>query len=192
MAPSDWIVRWSHLLAPGATVLDVACGTGRHMRWFSGRQHAVTGVDRAPEALEAAAFFGRTVQADIEAGPWPFAGQAFGAVIVTNYLWRPRLPEVLAALAPDGVLLYETFARGNESVGKPSNANFLLTPGELLVACTAAGLRIVAYEDGFIAEPARFVQRVAAVRSPAVALEPVRHLLQAASPDAGIAPGAVI
>jgi SAM-dependent methyltransferase len=192
MVPSDWIVRWSHLLAPGATVLDVACGTGRHMRWFSGRQHAVTGVDRAAEALKAAAHFGRTVQADIEADPWPFARQAFGAVIVTNYLWRPRLSEVLAALAPGGVLLYETFASGNESVGKPSNANFLLVPGELLAACAASDLRIVAYEDGFIAEPARFVQRVAAVRPPAVALQPLRYPLRAASPGAGIAPEAVI
>ncbi|RZL63745.1 MAG: class I SAM-dependent methyltransferase [Variovorax sp.] len=160
--PSDWVVRWSHLVPPAAAVLDVPCGSGRHMRWFAGRGHRVTGVDRAPEAIAAAAPFGDAVQADIEAGPWPFDGQAFGAVVVTHYLWRPRLADITAAVAPGGVLLYETFAAGNESVGKPSRPDFLLQPGELLCAC--AGLRVVAYEDGFIDAPARFMQRIAAVR----------------------------
>jgi SAM-dependent methyltransferase len=169
-------VRWSHLLAPGAAVLDVACGAGRHMRWFAERGHAVTGVDRSPEALASAAGFGQTVLADIESGPWPFAGQVFGAVIVTNYLWRPRLPDIVAAVTPGGVLLYETFAAGNETVGKPSRPDFLLQPGELLDAC--AGLRVVAYEDGFLAQPERFVQRIAAVRPAAhPSATPPRHPL---------------
>jgi hypothetical protein len=85
-------------------------------------------------------------------------------VVVTNYLWRARLPDIVAAVAPGGVLLYETFAAGNETVGKPSRPDFLLQPGELLAAC--AGLRVVAYEDGFVAQPERFVQRIAAVREP--------------------------
>ena len=161
-APSEWIVRWSHLLAPRASVLDVACGSGRHMRWFAGRGHAVTGVDRSPEAVAAAGAFGGVVEADIESGPWPFAGQAFGGVVVTHYLWRPRMADIVAAVAPGGVLLYETFAAGNETVGKPSRPDFLLQPGELLRACAA--LRVIAYEDGFLDGPARFVQRVAAVR----------------------------
>jgi SAM-dependent methyltransferase len=160
--PSEWIVRWSHLLAPEATVLDVACGSGRHMQWFAERGHPATGVDRSPEAAQAAGAFGRTVTADIESGPWPFAGQTFGAVVVTNYLWRPRMADIVAAVAPGGVLLYETFAAGNETVGKPSRADFLLQPGELLAACS--DLRVVAYEDGFLPEPARFVQRIAAIR----------------------------
>ncbi len=177
--PSEWIVRWSHLLAPGATVLDVACGAGRHMHWFAQRGHPVTGVDRSPEATAAAAAFGAVVTADIEDGPWPFAGRGFGAVVVTNYLWRARLPDIVAAVAPGGVLLYETFAAGNESVGKPSRPDFLLRPGELLAACD--GLRVVAYEDGFLSEPARFVQRIAAVRAPAAAADlPARHPLKAA------------
>jgi len=155
-------VRWSHLLAPGAAVLDVACGAGRHMRWFAERGHPVTGVDRSPEAIASAAEFGQAVLADIESGPWPLGGRVFGAVIVTNYLWRPRLPDIVAAVAPGGVLLYETFAAGNETVGKPSRPDFLLQPGELLGAC--AGLRVVAYEDGFLAQPERFMQRIAAVR----------------------------
>ena len=132
------------------------------MQWFASRGHPVTGVDRSPEAIEAAGAFGHTVTADIESGPWPFAGQAFGAVIVTNYLWRARMADIVAAVAPSGVLLYETFGAGNETVGKPSRADFLLQPGELLAACS--GLRVVAYEDGFLPEPARFVQRIAAIR----------------------------
>jgi len=177
LEPSPWIVRWSHLLAPGASVLDVACGSGRHMRWFAERGHPTAGVDRSPEAVAAAAPFGQTVQADIESGPWPFAGQGFGAVIVTNYLWRPRMADIVAAVAAGGVLLYETFAAGNETVGKPSRPDFLLQPGELLAAC--AGLRVVAYEDGFLAAPDRFVQRVAAVRpSGSAASLPSRHPLQ--------------
>jgi SAM-dependent methyltransferase len=176
-APSEWIVRWSHLLAPGSTVLDVACGQGRHMQWFAGRGHAVTGVDRSAEAIEAASAFGRTVTADIEAGPWPFAGRSFGAVVVTNYLWRPRMADIVAAVAPGGVLLYETFAAGNETVGKPSRPDFLLQPGELLAACRE--LRVVAYEDGFLSEPDRFVQRIAAVRAGGAASgPPERRLLR--------------
>ena len=170
-------MRWSHLLAPGATVLDVACGAGRHMGWFAQRGHAVTGVDRSPEAIASAARFGRALLGDIEDGPWPFTGQVFGAVVVTNYLWRARLPDIVAAVAPGGVLLYETFAAGNESVGKPSRPDFLLQPGELLTAC--AGLRVVGYEDGFLAGPERFVQRIAAAREPSnlPAGKPMRYPL---------------
>ncbi|MGE0332965.1 MAG: class I SAM-dependent methyltransferase [Ramlibacter sp.] len=159
---SAWVRRWSHLVLPGGTVLDVACGTGRHMRWFARRGHRVTGVDRSPEALAEAAQAGEVVQADIENGPWPFTGRLFDGVVVTHYLWRPLLPTIVAAVAPGGVLIYETFAAGNETVGKPSRADFLLRPGELLQACGA--LRVVAYEDGFADNPARFVQRIAAVR----------------------------
>lgn len=161
-APSPWVRRWSHLVPAGGEVLDVACGSGRHMRWFSGRGHAVTGVDRSPEAIEAVQALGEAVLADIENGPWPFSGRRFAGVVVTNYLWRPLLPTLVASVAPGGVLIYETFAAGNESVGKPARPDFLLQPGELLRACE--GLRIVAYEDGFLDQPARFVQRIAAVR----------------------------
>ncbi len=104
--------------------------------------------------------------ADIENGPWPFAGRQFDAVVVTNYLWRPLLSTLLASLAPGGVLIYETFAQGNETVGKPSRPDFLLRPGELLEVCRA--LRVVAFEDGYQEGPAgqspRFIQRIAAVR----------------------------
>jgi SAM-dependent methyltransferase len=176
-APSAWVERWSHLVPQGGAVLDVACGHGRHMRWFAQRQHAVAGVDRSPEAIASVAKLGEAVLADIENGPWPFAGRTFAAVVVTNYLWRPLLPTIVGSVAPGGVLLYETFAAGNESVGKPSRPDFLLQPGELLRVCQ--GLRVVAYEDGFLETPARFVQRIAAVRpAPGDALP--RHRLSPA------------
>ncbi|HSV34831.1 MAG TPA: class I SAM-dependent methyltransferase [Ramlibacter sp.] len=161
-SPSPWVRQWSHLAPPGGAVLDVACGAGRHMRWFASLGHPVTGVDRSPEAIAVAAALGETVMADIENGPWPFDGRAFDGVVVTNYLWRPLLAAIVRSVAPGGMLIYETFAAGNETVGKPSRPDFLLQPGELLQACQ--GLRVVAYEDGFLDEPPRFVQRIAAVR----------------------------
>lgn len=161
-APSPWVRRWSHLVPAGGAVLDLACGQGRHLRWFARRGHPVTGVDRDPAAMAAIAGLGRAVEADIERGPWPLPGETFAGVVVTNYLWRALLPQIAASVAPGGVLIYETFTRDHAAIGKPSRPDFLLQPGELLAA--AAGLRIVAYEDGFCADPDRFVQRLAAVR----------------------------
>ena len=163
---SDWVQRWSHLAAANARVLDIACGSGRHMKWFAERGHPTTGIDRSAEAVAAAGQFGLAIQADIENGPWPLMcdaqAQAFDVVVVTNYLWRPLFPTVLQSLAPGGLLLYETFEIGNESVGKPSRPDFLLQPGELLTLCQ--GLQIVAFEDGFLPHPERFVQRIAAFK----------------------------
>ena len=161
---SPWIVRFAPLVPAGGAVLDLACGRGRHMRWFAARGHPVTGVDRDADALATLAGVGETIAADIEDGPWPLAGRQFAAVVVTNYLWRPLFPRILACVAPGGVLLHETFAQGNETVGKPSRPDFLLAPGELLRAY--GELRVVAFEDGFLPHPDRFIQRIAAVRSP--------------------------
>ena len=168
-AASPWVQRWSHLVAPGGVVLDVACGLGRHGHWFHALNHPVVFVDQSASAIAAitlAAPSYEAVVADIENGPWPFASRQFQALVVTNYLWRPLMPTLLASLAPSGVLIYETFAQGHETIGKPSRPDFLLRPGELLQLCQ--GLRVVAFEDGFEARPhgqaARFVQRIAAVR----------------------------
>ncbi|MFC5497814.1 class I SAM-dependent methyltransferase [Caenimonas terrae] len=162
-SPSSWVQRWAHLVPAGGPVLDLACGHGRHLRFFAARGHPVTGVDRSPQAIAEVAGLGEALLADIENGPWPLPGRRFAGVVVTNYLWRPLLPAIVDSVAPGGVLLYETFAAGNESVGKPSRPDFLLQPGELLRVCP--GLRVVGYEDGFIGQPERFVQRIAAVRA---------------------------
>jgi SAM-dependent methyltransferase len=175
LEPSPWVRRWSGLVSAGASVLDVACGAGRHVRWFAERGCRVTGVDRDAQALEGLRDIAEVVVADIESGPWPFAERRFDAVVVTNYLWRELLPTLAASVAEGGVLIYETFAAGNESVGKPSNPKFLLRPGELLQA--ASGLRVIAYEDGFLTAPERFVQRIAALRESGSAGVPARHTL---------------
>ena len=183
--PSAWVKRWSHLVKPQGSVLDVACGQGRHAYYFHQLNHRVTFVDRAQAAIDSIAIEANLcekVVADIENGPWPFEGRCFDAVVVTRYLWRPLLPTLLASLAPGGVLIYETFAEGNETVGKPSRPEFLLHPGELLDLCK--GLRVVAFEDGFWIDSnggnPQFVQRIAAVRALLPQLEPsgpVRYLL---------------
>jgi SAM-dependent methyltransferase len=176
LAPSAWVQRWSHLVPRGASVLDVACGSGRHVHWFAARGARVTGVDRDAAAVEPLRAIAEIVIADIEGGPWPLPGRRFDAVIVTNYLWRALLPTIVASVADGGVLIYETFAAGQETIGRPSNPEFLLRPGELLMA--ARELRVVAYEDGFESAPERFVQRVAAVREAARDAAP-RHRLAA-------------
>ena len=175
---SDWVARWSHLLPVGCRVLDVACGHGRHMRHFAALGHAVTGVDRNTAAIAAVTPLGEAVCADIENGPWPLPGRTFGGVVVTNYLWRPLWPQILASLAPDGVLIYETFSNGQASVGKPSRPDFLLQQGELLNVCK--NLRVVAFEEVFSPQPERFVQRIVAVHETNNAQTPVRYPLSRA------------
>ncbi len=164
-AVSAWVRRWSHLVPAGATVLDVACGAGRHLRWFAARRCEVTGVDRDTDATAPLRAIGEIVVADLEAGAWPLAGRTFAAVVVTRYLWRPLFPDLLSSLAPGGVLIYETFSLAQRSIGRPANPDFLLRPGELLDL--ARDLRVVAYEDGVEAAPRRATQRIVAVREPA-------------------------
>ena len=161
---SPWLRRWVHLLPAGASVLDLACGSGRHLRWLAAAGFALTGVDRDAEALAGLQGLGELITADLENGPWPLAGRRFGAVLVTNYLWRPLLPTIVDSVADGGVLIYETFADGQQTLGRPSRPDFLLRPGELLQACAA--LQVVAYEHGVASTPERFVQRIVAVRRP--------------------------
>lgn len=143
-------------------MLDLACGSGRHLRWLAANGHAMTGVDRDAAALTGLQGLGELVCADIEDGPWPLAERQFGAAVVTNYLWRPLWPQILNSVQPGGVLLYETFGLGNAAFGKPSRPDFLLAPGELLQVC--AGWDVVAYECGQLRQPDRVVQRIAAIR----------------------------
>lgn len=163
-APSQWLTRWAHLIAPQGRVLDVACGAGRHLAFLAGQGHRVTGVDMDVQAARAQVPQAQLLQADLEDAPWPAAQlpTPFDAVLVFNYLWRPLWPQLLASLAPGGVLLYETFGAGQEQLGRPRRPEFLLQAGELLQLCQ--GLQVVAYEHGLAQEPARVVQRIAAIR----------------------------
>jgi SAM-dependent methyltransferase len=163
---SGWVMRFLPMVKPGGTVLDVACGTGRHLFLILASGRHVLGIDRD---VKAAATVGHhhpsleLIEADLETGaPPPFAGRRFDAVMVTNYLWRPLLPAIIAAVADDGLLLYETFAEGNAHFGRPSNPAFLLRPGEL-IDVVHPHLRIIAYEDTRLPNPDRHVQRIAAV-----------------------------
>lgn len=158
---SAWVQRFSGLIKAGGTVLDVACGSGRHVHWLAKQGFAVTGVDRDAQAMAGLAPVAETLVADLESAPWPLGERRFDGVIVTNYLWRPLWPRLRGALAEGGVLIYETFAQGQATLSKPSRPEFLLRPGELLSAF--AGLRVVAFEDGFESDTPRFVQRLVAV-----------------------------
>ena len=164
--PSEWVVRYARAIPPAGRVLDVACGQGRHARFLRDLGHPVVALDRDAAAL--VSLEGETgieaVQADIESGPWPFAPGNFDALVVTNYLHRPLFPDLIAALRPGGMLIYETFARGNERYGRPANPDFLLAPGELLEQLRGA-LWVLAYEHGIVNRPKpAVIQRVCAVR----------------------------
>lgn len=165
--PSPWVLRWAHLIVPGGVVLDLACGAGRHARALAGRGHPVLALDRNREALAGLAGVNgiESVTEDLEDGsPWPLAERRFAAVVVVNYLHRPLFPALVGALADGGVLVYETFAVGNERFGKPSNPHFLLRPGELLEAFAGA-LHVVAFEQGFVERPKpALIQRLCALR----------------------------
>src|SRR6266850_3573098 len=164
-SPSPWVRRWAALIRPGGRVLDVACGHGRHLRYLSSLGFAVVGVDRDEAALVALRGIGGVEihVADIEAGPWPFAPGGFDGVVVTHFLHRPLFPDLVSALRPGGVLIYETFALGNERYGRPSNPPFLLRPNELL--SRVEPLRVIAFEQGLVTAPkAAVIQRICAVR----------------------------
>lgn len=172
-APSAWVERFAPLVRKAHVVLDVACGNGRHARLFAERGNRVVAVDinlRGVADLRSDPRL-KLVQADLEGAAWPFAGRRFGAVVVTNYLYRPLLPTLLDAIEPGGLVIYETFAIGNQRFGRPSNPAYLLRPSELL-AWAAPDLQVIGYEHGEIASPkAAVVQRLVAVRDTGAAAD---------------------
>lgn len=169
LTASTWVARFLPFVRAGGAVLDVACGFGRHARLFAQSGYRVTAVDRDEDALATLSDVDNvmSLHADIESGPWPLAGRSFDAIVVTNYLHRPLFPVLLSSLSTEGLLIYETFAAGNERYGRPASPQFLLEPGELLQRC--AGLRVLAYEDTFVAQPKpALIQRICATRSAGV------------------------
>lgn len=160
------MLRFAPLARAAGSVLDLACGSGRHARWFAARGFRVEAADRdaASLALLAGADRIHASCCDLERAPWPYAGRHFDAIVVTNYLHRPLFPRLVEALAPAGVLIYETFMTGNERFGRPANPEFLLRPGELLERLSGP-LEVVAFEQGEVGRPRpAVVQRICAMR----------------------------
>ncbi len=150
--PSEWFTAHLPMINKYGTVLDVAAGGGRHIRLFAEAGHKVTAVDRSTEALVplADSHDAEIVEADLEDGsPWPFPERTFDAVVVCNYLFRPLFDDLINALAPGGILLYETFALGNEVYARPRNPDHLLKSGELL-QLVEGRLHVVAYRHGIV------------------------------------------
>ena len=164
--PSEWVRRFAPLIVADGRVLDLACGRGRHARHLRDGGLRVVAIDRDADALDSLRGLDRIepVAADLESDPWPFPPESFDAVVVTNYLWRPLLPHLVAALRRGGVLIYETFALGNENFGRPANPDFLLRRNELLEFLIPQ-LNVVAFEQGLVSRPKpAVVQRICAAR----------------------------
>jgi SAM-dependent methyltransferase len=170
--PSHWVCRFVPLIPAGGEVLDLACGAGRHARLLAGLHYRVEAVDGDEQLLAGLAGVAgiATRRADLEGGPWPYYGRQFEGIVVTNYLWRPLLPSLMASLAEGGVLIYETFMAGNERFGRPSNPQFLLRPGELLDLMHRR-FTVIAFEQGEVATPRpAVVQRICVSRAREVRL----------------------
>lgn len=164
--PSAWVVRHAPLIAPGGHVLDLACGGGRHAVWLVQQGYQVEAVDSDEAALSAMAGIPdiHLTSADLESGPWPYAGRRFDGIVVSRYLHRPLLPVIAETLNPGGVLIYETFMVGNERFGRPSNPDFLLHEDELMETY-APSLAIIAFEQGFVETPKpAMMQRICALK----------------------------
>ena len=172
---SRWVRRFAGLIPPNSKVLDLACGGGRHVRYAASLGHSVLAVDKDVSALSAdpsqnihSLSFDLELSDSASHADWPLAPDQFGGIIVTNYLHRPLMPDLLSSLRADGVLIYETFAQDNGLFGKPSSPDFLLLPGELLrLASSKPEFHVLAFEDGYVSDPKpAMVQRICLIRGP--------------------------
>jgi SAM-dependent methyltransferase len=164
LQPSSWVVGHAKRIPTDGRVLDLACGSGRHARWLRRQGHTIVAADikldgvadlRDQDGIE-------LLETDLEQDNWTLEGQLFAGIVVTNYLYRPHLPQLIENLQRPGILIYETFAAGNEQYGKPSNPDFLLQPGELLKVF-GNDLRVIAFEQGLVEEESpKIMQRLCA------------------------------
>lgn len=158
---SDWLKRWSHVFKSQSCILDLACGWGRHALWLRSLGMDVLALDRDEEALAHLKALGiQTLKADLENAPWPLSPTQFDGIVVNNYLWRALWPHLLASVKAGGFVIYETFCEGHQAYGKPSRSDFLLQSGELLQVFK--DFKILGYEEGLLAQPTRYVQRIIA------------------------------
>lgn len=174
LPPSSWVQRFAPLIPHSGTVLDLACGHGRHARLLVGKGFRVEAVDRDADAVASLAGLAgiSTRVADLESAPWPYAAQCFDGVVVANYLFRPLFGALIGALKPGGVLIYETFMVGNERFGRPANPEFLLQPGELL-NLVRPSLTVIAFEQGQVDNPKpAYIQRICAIAGEVSVLPP--------------------
>jgi SAM-dependent methyltransferase len=167
-APSEWVVRQACHLPRQGPILDLACGSGRHARWLAARGWSVLAVDCDATALRALADTTgvETRQLDLENGKWPLVGEQFAGIVVTRYLHRPRLPELVETLQPGGVLIYETFMQGQAAYGRPTRPEFLLAPGELTRLADQYRLSVIDFQEGFVATPRPMMLQAVCCRKP--------------------------
>jgi SAM-dependent methyltransferase len=164
---SPWIEKYAHQIPLEKPVLDLACGKGRHSLYLLDAGYKVTAVDI--DITSISVFQGldglSVVQADLEKQSWPFSRDAFSGIVVVNYLWRPLFVDIVAALAPGGLLLYDTFMRGNERYGHPRNPDYLLAPGELQ-EIFGERLEVIDFFEGYVEEPKSAYRQSIAARKP--------------------------
>ena len=172
---SRWVRRFAGLIPPNSKVLDLACGGGRHARYAASLGHSVLAVDKDVSALSTnptqnirCLSFDLELSDSLSHADWPLAPDQFGGIIVTNYLHRPLMPDLVGSMRAGGVLIYETFAQDNGLFGKPSSPDFLLLPGELLrLASSKPEFHVLAFEDGYVSDPKpAMVQRICFIRGP--------------------------
>ncbi|GLQ08046.1 class I SAM-dependent methyltransferase [Sneathiella chinensis] len=160
---SEWVRKHMPLIPAGGQVLDLACGGGRHTALLLSGGYGVTAVDIDVHAVGALSHKALTiVEADLEAGGWPFGPERFDGIVVTNYLWRPLFEDIRGSLKQGGVVIYETFAVGNEAFGRPRNPDFLLREGEL--KDMFSGFEILDYRHGPVGQPKPAVTQGIAAR----------------------------
>lgn len=162
---SEWVLKNLRHITREGSVLDVACGRGRHTLLMRDRGYKVTAVDKDISTLQ-----GRNIPeinlvcADLEENEWPFQPDQFDAIVVTNYLWGPLFPTIKGSLRAGGCILYETFAIGNEAYGRPSNPDFLLKEDELLEVFS--DFEILDYFHGKTETPKPAVKQAVVARRP--------------------------